>query len=1034
LPMTRDVPASGPPLRRGVGSVYLRLIFLALFGSLLSAANPRITLQVSNETAPPAGFAQFKISLIAPAHVSTASVSMTFDPTIFGKIANVAAFSATGDQIGYANVNGQQMTASFSSSSAGLGQLPQLPIFVVTVPVLANAKSDVTSSITVDPTLSPWQDQQGNAYTVSVNPGTFTVAGTLSIQSVTPGGGLLPAGTVVSIDGTGLDTITSVTVDGVSLASKQVVSAQQITITLGGATELTGKHFHFQGRGEQTDFFSALSSVPANVASPVFPILPLTSFANVTWQYPDSPDYVESVALLNQNLTPVTVTFFSVNQSAIVTVSPSVTIPPGELYLLSTSPYSPQLGLLAMLSSAPIRMLEYRVNQSLSPPYSTQTTVFPPTLLSASLPPVTSLLQPIVSPSAATWTWQIGTAAPSPITIDLTGGLPITTTISAAPWLSISSVQGTYPETFTLTPDVSSLSAGNYSGTVTIQATLPGSLSTLALPAIVLPVSIQVSASPFITAFGSNYFTATTGSATPSTGIISVSTSGTPAQFSIAVNTSSGGNWLSTTPTTGATPGPINVFANPSGLPSGTYMGNVVIHGPANSVTIPVEFVVAPAAPNGTVPLSANPASLTFALAAGTIAPPSGAQLVIVQPTSSITVSAQTQPGTNWLMVASPCCGDVSVGASAVGLNPGTYHGTVTITSTTDGSVQIPVTLVVLTASAPLTVTPARVSLTIQSGQSVTQSFNVNSSPSTLFNFATFTPGAEQWVTGGLESAPFTPSTVTLTFLSTQPGTHYGSVNFTTGSGSLIIPIVLNVTASTVSPPILGSVVSAASGTPSAISPGEIISLYGTGIGSMPSGLLLGAAGNVVTTLAGTQVMINNIAAPLIFASSGQVNAIVPYEVGTSNAATVQVIAGGLQTGIWTIPLDSAAPSIFTQSASGVGQGAIVNQDGSINSASNPASPGTAIQIYITGGGQTSPLSSTGTVAQMPANLALPINVTIGGLNAQVLYAGNAPGEVEGVVQINVTVPQNAIPGIALPILVTIGGVMSETGVTVAIQ
>ncbi len=380
-----------------------------------------------------------------------------------------------------------------------------------------------------------------------------------------------------------------------------------------------------------------------------------------------------------------------------------------------------------------------------------------------------------------------------------------------------------------------------------------------------------------------------------------------------------------------------------------------------------------------------------------------------------------TESGGNWLKASFQVSDNVLVSASAVGLSPGTYLGTLTLTSTGGASLQIPVTLVVLAPSAPLTVTPASVALTLQAGQTVTRTFTVTSNPSTLF------------YGGGRASSPYTPATVQVGFSAMQPGTIYTTVTFTSGSGSVIVPVVLNVTASATFPPILASVVRAASGAPSAISPGEIISLYGTGIGSTPSGMTLDATGKVPTTLGGTQVLINNIAVPLIYASSSQVNAIVPYEVG-SGAATVQVVAGGMPTGTWSVPVAPSAPSIFTLSGSGVGPGAIVNQDGSINSASNPAARGTAIQIYATGGGQTSPLSSTGVVAQTASSLALPINVSIGGANAQVLYAGNAPGEAEGVVQINAIVPQNVAPGAALPILLTVGGIPSPTTATIAVQ
>jgi uncharacterized protein (TIGR03437 family) len=1024
--MTDRFLALTVPFRHSSWGTFIQLLLLTLVPGSLCAANPTITVQVSSETAPPGGTAQFKIALSAPALVSTAAISMTFDPTIFGPILNVAAFSATGDQAGYANVNGQQLTASVSSSSASLGQLPDLPIFVVTVPVLQGVTS-TAATVTVDPTLSPWQDQQGDTYTVNVIPGTLTLGGSLSIQSVIPGGGVLPSATIVSVNGTGFDASTTAAIDGVSIASTQFVNARQINVTLAGATELTGKHLHVTtGAGAQSDFFCSLSSAPANVSPTVFPLLPLTTYTNVAWDRPDDADYNESAVLLNQSLTPVTVTFFSVSPNEFVTVLPSITIAPGNLYLL---PLLTGLGPIYMLSSAPIRMIEYRVDQPLVPPYTPQESVFPPTVLANTLPPIASLLQFTAYPSAAAWTWQIGSATPSPVVIDLEGGLPFTVTISNAPWLTVSPTQGTAPATVTFTPNVSALGAGPYSGTVTIHPILLSSLSALTVPDLVLPVSIQVGPTSFITAEPPGLFNAPVGSLTPITGTFSVSTAGAIAKPSVSVNTNSGGNWLSATPTTGFAPGTVTVTLNPAGLPSGAYLGTVIVQGPLNSVTVPVELNVGLNPP----PLAANPSTLTFALAAG--ATSLGSQLVILSQNYS-TSSVATQSGGNWLTASLTVMNQVSASASAVGLSPGTYLGTITVTSTAGASLQIPVILTVLTPSAPLTVTPLSVSLTTPAAQSVTQTFNVSSTPSTLFSFTVFTPGPERWWYGGSTSSPSAPSTVTLTFLSTQPGTHYGSVIFTSGSNSVTVPIVLTVAASATSPPILASVVSAGSGLPSAISPGEIITLYGTGLGlTTPRVVTILPGGGGGDAIPYTNVLIDNGTVGQTYASSSQLNVIVPSGTPSTGAATVQVIIdGAYPTATWSVPLAPSAPSIFTISGSGIGPGAIVNQDGSINSPTNPASRGTAIQIYGTGGGPTSPPSYAGNVAQTAASLTLPVTVTIGGVNAQVLYAGNAPGEVVGLVQINALIPQSVTPGTALPLLVTIGGVAAQAGVTVAIQ
>ena len=1029
---------------RGIWGQVAGLLVLAVKVSAQSAA-PSLALSISVAGAPPGGTTQIRIFASTPQLVTNGGFSMNLDPAVFGSVTNAAVFSATGDAVGYASLSagqgsgqgasGSQLNASFSSPSGGIAQLPGLPIFVITVPVSSSAVIGTTSTINLDPSGSAWNDSQGNVYTVTAAPATFTVAGTLSIQSVTPGGGLLPSGTTVTISGTGFDAGATVAIDGVAISSTKFVSPQQIAVVLDGAYEMTARHVHLQmSSGAQADFFCSLSSVPANVTTPtVFPLLPLNTYQNVGWGYPFGSGMVEDFAALqNQNLTPVTVTFFySRGFPGIVIVAPSITIPPGELYLLETSSYASGLGSLQMLSSAPMRMLQ--VSQ-LEGPIIFQAGVSPPSPLTVQQ--ITALLQPTAYVATNSWTWQIGSPPPGPVQIELMGGFPFTATVSAS-WLSVSPTQGTEPAALLLTPNVSGLSAGTYTGAVTIKTTLPPSLSSVTIQDVVVPVTLQVSASPFISAIGDAYFPVTVGTTAAVTGTFSVTSSGTPAQFSTSVNTSSGGNWLSVTPASGTTPGPITVTANPSGLPVGNYLGNVMIQGPVNSIAYSVRLAISPPTPTGPVPLSANPTSLTFVLVPGTpagiMAPPA---LVFVQPTSNFTISVQTQSGGSWL-TATLIGGVVSVTASSVGLNAGTYLGTVALTSTTNGSVQIPVTLSVLVpSSSPLTVTPSSVALTLQAGQTGTQTLNVSSPASTPFGVTTLEPGGQQWMS---DSGPYyTPSPIILTFLSTQPGTHYGNVTVTSGSGSVTVPVVLTVTASAGSPPILGSIVSAASGTPSAISPGDIITLYGSGIGSTPAGLTLGTNGKVVTNLGGTQLIIGGVAAPIVYQSANQVNAIVPYEIVSDEVAsggvtTVQLIASGVSSPTWSVPLAPAAPAIFTTGSTGIGQGALLNQDSSVNSASNPAIAGTVVQIFATGGGQTSPASITGGVANSAENSLLPVTVTIDGQNAVVTYQGSAPDEVSGLLQVNAVIPAGASSG-SDSLTLTINGQKSQPGVTIAVK
>jgi uncharacterized protein (TIGR03437 family) len=86
-----------------------------------------------------------------------------------------------------------------------------------------------------------------------------------------------------------------------------------------------------------------------------------------------------------------------------------------------------------------------------------------------------------------------------------------------------------------------------------------------------------------------------------------------------------------------------------------------------------------------------------------------------------------------------------------------------------------------------------------------------------------------------------------------------------------------------------------------------------------------------------------------------------------------------------------------------------LNEDGSLNSEENPATAGSVVVLYGTGEGQTDPLGVDGkpAVAPLPRPV-LPVRVTIGGQDAEILYAGGAPGFTAGLLQLNVRIPAGA--------------------------
>jgi uncharacterized protein (TIGR03437 family) len=238
-----------------------------------------------------------------------------------------------------------------------------------------------------------------------------------------------------------------------------------------------------------------------------------------------------------------------------------------------------------------------------------------------------------------------------------------------------------------------------------------------------------------------------------------------------------------------------------------------------------------------------------------------------------------------------------------------------------------------------------------------------------------------------------------------------------------------------IQPPAPLAVENAASGASGAVAPGEIVTLYGSGLG--PAQLVsatTGADGLYDSQLAGTTVTVNGIPAPILYTAASQVAAIVPYET-TGGFAYIVATYRERAAAVFSFPIVAAIPGLFTLNASGTGQAATLNQDQSINSASSPASPGDVISLFETGEGQTSPFGIDGMPAITPPPAPiLPISVTIGGQTAKVIYAGGAPGEVAGLMQINVQVPSGVQTGNAVPVLVKVGGVSSQGGVTIAVR
>ena len=224
------------------------------------------------------------------------------------------------------------------------------------------------------------------------------------------------------------------------------------------------------------------------------------------------------------------------------------------------------------------------------------------------------------------------------------------------------------------------------------------------------------------------------------------------------------------------------------------------------------------------------------------------------------------------------------------------------------------------------------------------------------------------------------------------------------------------------------------------VSPGEVVAIFGTGLGPANlAGAHVDSTGHLAKELAGTQVTFNGVAAPLLYASSTQVGALVPFSISSAaGAVTVKVSYSGSSASYVTAGADST-PAIFSLDSSGAGPGAILNQNGTINSPQHPARIGSTIVFYATGLGQTNPASEDGEIASSAKDAklpiaSLPVSVVISGTNAKVAYAGAAPGFVAGVFQVNVVIPPNIYTDTAIPMVIQAGDQISQAALYVALS
>jgi len=689
------------------------------------------------------------------------------------------------------------------------------------------------------------------------------------------------------------------------------------------------------------------------------------------------------------------------------------------------------------------------------------------------------------APDALLFSYETTVNTPGLQQVNLTSSTPVNFTVattetgSSCPgsnWLNVQSSSASTPAVLAISITTAGMTSGICSGIVTV--TYNGASANASLT---IPVTVDISAppTPLLTitpdpAFG--VFTATYGSTTPITSRISVNSTDLSAlNFSASASTPGAPYaWLSVGYNVPTTQQYVSVTISPTGpngaiLPVGVYNGSITIHA-ANSANLPSgDFalpVVLTISANTTVAVSPASHTLSFSeVQGGTLPVPQAITLTATGGSTTYTATIETGAGTggNWLQV-SPTSGTANSTASTItatilanSLTPGQYVKYVDLAFINSAT---PITTVTVTlnvsAAQTVTVSPLSLIFNYQLGAAAPAVQNLNlTSAGGAVTFSTSLSAS--WLvvtpptgTTGSSGSPLVLAVSLATSAFTTAQTYNGTITITptTGQAAIVIPVTAIVTGVPLPQPT--SISNSASGQFGPIAPGELITIKGGALGpATPASFTVAANNTLSNLLAGVQVFFDNIPGTPIYVSSTQINVIVPYEIAGRSSTSISVLYQGQQSAAIPQNVAAQAPGIFTFSATGSGQAAALNQNFTFNgpqigvvvNGSNipttPAARGSVIVVYMTGGGQTTPPSVTGTVTPASPFYIIPTNqvtATINGVNAPVQFAGAAPGEVNGVIQVNITVPASVAVGNALPLVVTINGVSSPFGATVAVQ
>jgi hypothetical protein len=333
---------------------------------------PQMTLKIPNETAPPGGVAQMKFLITEPTPISTGRPHGLFDPTVFDEVLGIELFNAVGEENGVALINGSAISVAYISPAGVQGT--DYPLMTIALHVRPDAKPGSQTQFTLDSN-SSFLLQGVEAILKPVTPATITVGGSLSITNVVPGGGPMPAGTVVHVQGLGFESQTQVQTD-IRASSIVVAGPTDIQITLAEAADITGRKVQVTNPDHSQDtYFCYRRGIPMGASNramlasalPIFSWMSHSRAIFALSSYQRGSQFT-GLALQNPGLSSANVTVSLFSQHNVLLGSSTVSLPPGYRMMREISELTqgslPQSGSYVVVSSSqPVQVFGFSADE-----------------------------------------------------------------------------------------------------------------------------------------------------------------------------------------------------------------------------------------------------------------------------------------------------------------------------------------------------------------------------------------------------------------------------------------------------------------------------------------------------------------------------------------------------------------------------------------------------------------------------------------------------------------------------------------------